>query len=123
MNTSYFAKYKGTSGCSIAMYPIKGFTGIKYPDLYPSWYYIMDYKKTGNEEAYIKEYYKEVLNKLNPQKVYNELKDYTLLCYEKSGDFCHRRVVANWIETELGIEVPEIIYPTRKKNVETKSDK
>jgi uncharacterized protein (DUF488 family) len=123
MNTSFFAKYRGDKGCNIALYPVKGFRGISYPDLYPSWYYVMEYKKTGNKEAYIKEYYTEVLNKLDPQKVYDELNDYTLLCYEKSGDFCHRRVVADWIERSLGINVPEIIYPMRKKSDKTKSNK
>lgn len=30
-----------------------------------------------------------------------------LLCYEDPGDFCHRRVLAEWIEKHTGIIVPE----------------
>ena len=35
--------------------------------------------------------------------------DIILLCYEKSGDFCHRHIVADWIESELKKRVEE--YP------------
>ena len=30
-----------------------------------------------------------------------------LLCYERPGEFCHRRIVANWLEEHAGIVVPE----------------
>lgn len=30
-----------------------------------------------------------------------------LLCWEKPGDACHRRFVAEWLEAALGIEIPE----------------
>ena len=54
-------------------------------------------------------YYDEILNMLNPRKVFDEIGENSiLLCYEKSGKFCHRRLVADWIEKELGIEVPEL---------------
>jgi len=33
--------------------------------------------------------------------------DVVLLCWEKRGVACHRRLVAEWLETELGITVPE----------------
>ena len=45
--------------------------------------------------------------------MYQELKDCVLVCFESPKDiasgkkFCHRRMVAGWIETELGIVVPE----------------
>lgn len=110
MKTSYFAKYRGDRGCNIAIKPISGYTGLSYPELYPKWPFLKKYKEDGNKEAYTKEYYNLILNKLNPEKVYDDLQDYVLLCYEKPGDFCHRRLVANWIETSLGIVVPEIIY-------------
>lgn len=34
--------------------------------------------------------------------------DVVLLCYEKPGQFCHRRLVAEWFEQELGLVVPEL---------------
>jgi len=34
--------------------------------------------------------------------------DAVLLCYEKEGDFCHRRLVAEWLKKEVGEEVREL---------------
>jgi uncharacterized protein YeaO (DUF488 family) len=31
-----------------------------------------------------------------------------LLCFEKPGQFCHRRVLAEWIEEQTGQVVPEL---------------
>lgn len=33
--------------------------------------------------------------------------DIALMCYEKVGDFCHRHLVANWLN-EKGLEVKEL---------------
>jgi uncharacterized protein (DUF488 family) len=68
---------------------------------------IQKYKEDGDEEYYI-EQYSLILSKLDPKKVYEDLKDTVLLCYEKSGVFCHRRVVAAWIEDSLGVSVEEV---------------
>ena len=70
-------------------------------------------EKNHNNDFYIKHFYSEVLDNLNPQDVYNKLyelsvgKDCVLLCYEKSDDFCHRHIVAKWLEDNLGIIVKE----------------
>jgi hypothetical protein len=68
---------------------------------------IMKHKKDGDEAYYTKQYHSLILSKLDPQKVYDDLKDSVLLCYEKPGDFCHRRLVAAWIETALNEPVEE----------------
>lgn len=31
-----------------------------------------------------------------------------LLCFERAGQFCHRRVLAHWIEQQTGAHVPEL---------------
>ena len=62
----------------------------------------------GNTEEYTRLYRSNVLAKLNPQKVYEELDGAVLLCWEKSGSFCHRRLVANWLEKSVGQPVPEL---------------
>ncbi len=108
MNTSYFAVYRGNNGINIAIKPVTGFKGPSYPELYPQWSFLLKYKEDGDEDAYTKEYYKLVLNRLDPNKVYEELKDKTLLCWERRGTFCHRRIVAGWIENETGMIVPEL---------------
>lgn len=65
-----------------------------------------------NNRFYMEQFYKTVLSKLNPKDVMKELetfgKNVILLCYEDNEAFCHRPLVATWLERELQIEVPEI---------------
>ena len=108
MRTSYFAVYRGDDAVGIALKTPEWYGPCKtYPDLFPEWSYIRRYKQDKNEDAYTKQYYQIVLSKLDPVKVYSDLKGKTLLCWERSGEFCHRRLVATWIELSLGIVVPE----------------
>jgi hypothetical protein len=108
MKTSYFAKYNREDGINIALIKPKFFKGESYPDLYPTWNILKKYKKYHNKELYVYEYQKYILSKLDPYQIYNDLKNNVLLCYEKSGDFCHRRIVAAWIEKHTGNKVKEI---------------
>jgi len=108
MNTSYFAKYKGSNGVSIALKAPYGFRGKSYKILAPTWSILSQYKKIGNVQIYTERYYKEVLDMLDPEKVYNDLKGRVLLCWERSDKFCHRHLVAEWIFNNLGIKVNEI---------------
>ena len=65
------------------------------------------------EEKYIPKF-KAKLNNLSAKIVIKELeelscgKDIVLLCHEKAGEFCHRRLVADWLNRELGIKVVEL---------------
>lgn len=61
-----------------------------------------------NNRYYVEEYWKQVLSKLDPEKVYKELNCSTLLCYEDNTKFCHRHIVAAWLEILLGVKVPEM---------------
>lgn len=88
----------------------------EYPDLMPSWDIIQKAHKLGyNEESFLayRDAYFAQLDKLDAHKVYNDLQDCVLVCFESSNDlytgkkFCHRRMVAGWLEEKLGIEVPE----------------
>ena len=55
--------------------------------------------------------YREILSKLDPQKVANDLSpDAIMLCFEKFNEKCHRRLVAEYLETSLGIVIPEFGY-------------
>ena len=109
MKTSYFAKYKGNNGISIAIKSPPYFEGEEYPQLFPKWSFLKKYLNDKDEIAYTIEYYKQVLNTLDVEKVYNDLSDKVLLCWEGSDKFCHRRLVAEWIERKLNIVLPEII--------------
>ena len=56
------------------------------------------------DNAYVKEFKKRVLEPLNVIDVLHDLwilagksTDIALVCYEKPGDFCHRHLVAEWL--------------------------
>ncbi len=119
--TSYFAKLKkmeqsfpyGLCVVSIASKdPHPSFSNNKLSKLAPPWYVLKAYKENGDKEQYIKDYKRLVLDNLNPKEIYETLKnragygDVVLVCYEKSGDFCHRHLVAEWLK-DAGYEVEE----------------
>ena len=110
MNTSYFAKSANKyHAVSIAGQAPLWFSGRCYKKLAPKISFFKKYKEDGDEAFYREQYQKEVLDKLNPQEVYKELgENAVLLCWEKSGDFCHRRLVAEWLMKHLGIEIMEL---------------
>ncbi|MEA2044925.1 MAG: hypothetical protein U9N48_00120 [Euryarchaeota archaeon] len=79
----------------------KSWNGRVYEKLAPSWALIRLAKLSKAE--YTRRYNEEVLSKLDALG-----KDAILLCWEMPGTFCHRRLVAGWLEEEmLGISVPE----------------
>lgn len=92
----------------------KYWDGPLYPDLFPTWDIILRaHNKTITKEEYEKAYRKEVLDKLDPEKVHADLDGKILLCYEKTADieagtsFCHRYIVAQWL-AEHGFEAKEL---------------
>lgn len=62
-----------------------------------------------NTKYYIHEYYTQVLKKLDPSKIAKELDNSIMLCYEKGDQFCHRHLVAFWLEESIGIKVNEVM--------------
>ena len=55
--------------------------------------------------------YEGILARLNPEDVLKEIgNNAILLCWESSGEFCHRRMVARWLEENCDIEVPELMF-------------
>ena len=75
------------------------FTGGTYKKLAPPYELLQQYKENNNSEFYIQYYKKNVLQRLNPSQVVDELTSngpVVLLCYEKD-DFCHRHLVSEWL--------------------------
>lgn len=64
--------------------------------------------ETENIIYYIQEYYKQVLSKVDIEDILKDEKDPILLCYEKGQDFCHRHVLAEYIEMKYNIKVKDI---------------
>ena len=94
-------------GIAICLYPPIDWEGMRFPALAPTpqMFYNIKHGKIDKIE-YEKQYREQVLSKLDPQEIYDKLKETVLLCWETSG-FCHRFIVACWIEENLGIKVPE----------------
>ena len=53
-------------------------------------------KDKKNQLIYERLFYRDVLSKRNAKELYKELDGKILLCFEKTGDFCHRHIVAKW---------------------------
>lgn len=92
-----------------------GFYGNAYSSLAPKYDFFRKWKdnkgkipEKENTRFYIHEYYNRVLKFLDPIKVYSDLDGKILLCYEKENEFCHRHLVAYWLEECMGIAVDEV---------------
>lgn len=65
-----------------------------------------------NMRYYIKQYYEQVLLNVNFEEILFHEKEPILLCYEESDKFCHRHIVAEYLEIKYGIFVPEVSITT-----------
>jgi hypothetical protein len=83
----------------------RGWQGRIYKPLAPSW----DLVKIQDPQEFIRLYRAQVLDRLEARQVVRELggDDFLMLCWEPPGEFCHRRVVAAWLQKELGRVVEE----------------
>lgn len=116
MKTSNFAnianlvKAKETYA-SISLYPPSWYVGHDLKSLAPTPELFHAHSRL-TQEQYKDRYINDVLSKLDPVKTYENIcnrfgENLVLLCFEKPGEFCHRRLVAAWFEENLKIEVPE----------------
>lgn len=74
-----------------------------YKDLMPTQMDLFTYRTNHDAAQYANNYRENVLSKLNPDDVAKDLydlsggRDVVLLCYEKPPKFCHRQIVAKWL--------------------------
>lgn len=128
--TSYFAKLKSLPDniipISICGKAPDWYKGLQYKKLAPKYDFFMKWKENHDNDYYIKCFNEQVLDKLNAEQVVKELDnlllnqtitiDYNgdlkevpriaLICYEKPSDFCHRHLVADWLNKN-GFECEE----------------
>lgn len=108
ITTSNF-KLSGKNPLSVAISNgTRGYNHVrKYKALAPPWSLVKCFDPVEFNLEYMKQ-----LRQLDPRKVVEEIlaghEDAIMLCWEAPGEFCHRRVVAGWLENELGILVPEL---------------
>lgn len=115
--TSYFANLKNLEKddivpIGICCYPPKWFKGPNLRAIAPS-PDILEKCKSSHVE-YEKRYRTEVLSLFKDANILLERisfisggKDAALCCYEKPSDFCHRHILAKWLEEQTGIKVEE----------------
>jgi uncharacterized protein (DUF488 family) len=87
----------------------KGYRGRRCKKLAPP-YWLVRKSKSGEmtDEEFERRFKEHVLDKLDANEILAEIgDDAILLCWEKPGEFCHRRLVGAWLSEELGIEVKE----------------
>lgn len=114
--TSYFAKLKSLPHniipISICAKAPSWYEGLQYKKLAPKYDFFMKWKENHDNDYYIKCFNEQVLNELNVLTVIKDLidlipqdlisehglnKTICLVCYEKPSDFCHRHLVADWL--------------------------
>ena len=117
MLTGYFARLKdyqkiNLTPISIAAKAPIWYKGAEYKKLAPKWSFYSEWKNgshKGDNDYYTKHFKEEVLDKLDPEQVLRELEGFSgvsedniiLLCYEKTGTFCHRHLVADWLNQNI----------------------
>ena len=106
IQTSYFSGYRGPNAVGISGRVPDGFKGERIIELAPPWR-LYNRLRLIPQEKWIEDFHKIVLNHLDVEKMAKRCNGKVLLCWEGPGKFCHRRIVAKWFETELGIIVPE----------------
>ena len=113
--TSYFANWRhfpqGYQGISIALYSPKGWTRASLKELSPSAALLAAYKnKAIDEIEYEKIYLNQLIDRgLTPQSIVERIPNNSiLLCYEKKGEFCHRHILANWLNSNCDIDIQEL---------------
>ena len=113
--TGYFAKTKlyednGLIPISIARHTPKWFNGKSEPILAPS-EGLLAYNKDIIGEYEYENVYRDELSakKDNIKEVLDKYsnKNVILLCYEKSSDFCHRHLLAEYAKNNFNIDIKE----------------
>ena len=113
--TSHYDNYgKAPTPIAISVGVPKFFEGRIYARLAPTWKLENAYQNGEiDEQAYTDAYLRLLAQRsLTPASVIRDLPFHaTLMCWEKPYRFCHRHIVAKWIQRATGIVIKE--YGTR----------
>ncbi len=117
MKTGFFKQVnesKINGYISISLYPSNNsFISYEYKSLAPNWKLFENLTKKKISEKQFIDSYKEQLFYLNPKTVYDDLKSLVfgfepiIMTNVSKKKFCHRHIVAEWLENELGIVIEE----------------
>ena len=122
--TGYYAKIKEYESNGVVVVAISGkipdgFNGIKYQKIAPKYIWWQKWHdEKMSDEWYIDKYYETVLNQLNPNEVLNDLQkmgeNIVLLCYETPEKFCHRQLVADWLNKNTNANIIEYEFTEKQ---------
>jgi len=102
------ARFLGVRRCVSIARMARFWMGESYPCLAPPWGLVRSFKRGEIDEGDFRDAYRsEVLDKLDAQEIAGELDGAVLLCFEPPGQFCHRGLVAEWLQ-EAGIKTSEV---------------
>lgn len=115
--TSYFAAQRRIPDhvipVSICLKAPYWYKGLQYKVLAPSSDIFSQHKANPVECTYKSRFNNEILGSLEQEHVVKELEclsngnDVVLLCYEKPTSFCHRHLIAAWLNEFLDNNVTE----------------
>ena len=106
----------------ITLYPPKWFNGTNLKQVAPT--YALFNISDAPDEVYNARFRNEVLSKVDARQFVQQLqlitggRDVALCCYEKPGDKCHRHLVGQWLEEQLGIKVIEFGSDEKPKYIQ-----
>ena len=122
--TGYWAKIKEyelnhLTPVGISGWSPDGYKGKTYKKLAPKYTWWKEWHDNNlSEQWYTEKYQETVLNVLNPLTVAHDLqsfgKDVVLLCFETPEKFCHRHLVAKWLNTHTKLNVFEYNLQTKQ---------
>lgn len=126
--TGYFAKTKeyeqnGLIPVGISGKIPDGFTGVRYQKLAPKYDWWKEWHdKKLSDNWYKEKYYETVLNLLNSVVVAQELQGFgenvVLLCYETPEKFCHRHLVAEWLNKNTKLNITEYVLQEKQLQID-----
>lgn len=112
MKTSYFGNKEALTdpgAVSIARWPPRWWgKRRRYIVLAPSADLLKRSKAGLSWTEYAIEYKRDILGKLDPAEVYEDLEAAILMCWERPGENCHRHLVAEWLEKIMNVEITEL---------------
>lgn len=101
---------------SISRFPPKGWSGFHMSYLAPSACLLREFKSGAiNEDGYTYGYMQYldgigVRSDFEIMAKWAQGRDIVLLCYEKAGAFCHRRLLASWVLEHYGYDIKEFSF-------------
>lgn len=99
---------------SIARFVPRGFKGVNCLAFAPSKELLLQYKAGLPVSSYSSRYLKELGSASHVHEVFESLRyfckgrDMVLCCYESAGKFCHRRLLADYVQIHWGYVIKEL---------------